>query len=91
MKPRDWFGVLTRGLGLWTFLGGIRSSLAVIAQQSGWLAESANDPKYLSLYAATELGVGLIMLLGADVIVRIAYAATSKRTDTGNETGDKAI
>jgi len=90
MTPRDWFGVVTRGLGLWTFLGGIRSSLAVIAQQSGWLAESVNDPKYLRLYAATELGVGLMMLLGADVIVRVAYSAISKRSDARNETAEKA-
>jgi hypothetical protein len=78
MTSRDWFGVATRVLGRWEILRGFFYFLNVIADRNGWFTNSTTDPKYYSLYAAAELGAGLILLLGADLIVRVSYSVAPK-------------
>jgi hypothetical protein len=67
-----------RLLGLWTILTAAGSFVGIVAQNNGWLTPSANDPKYWYLYTVVELGLGLFMLLGADLIVRVAYSTPQK-------------
>jgi hypothetical protein len=77
MTPRDWFGVVIRSLGLWTILGAIRGFVGLVGQQSGW-TNATTDPKYYYLYTISEFGIGAVMLLGADLIVRLAYSGRSQ-------------
>jgi hypothetical protein len=72
MRPQDWFGVAVRTLGLWRILLGLGYGIALAVQGNGFAMNPMGNQPYFVLGAA-DLFVGLILLLGADVIVRLAY------------------
>jgi hypothetical protein len=61
MNPRDIFGVLVRAAGLWLIV------------QSAMLIVAVFTAPILILALIIECGVGCMLLLGADHIVRAAY------------------
>jgi hypothetical protein len=75
VRPQDWFGVAIRTLGCWNILKALGYSITPIAEQYGWLAGNGTNPRYYYAYCVVELLAGLFMLLGADLIVGIAYRA----------------
>jgi hypothetical protein len=81
MRPQDWFGVAIRTLGVWTLLKAMAGGLSVIGQQNAWFADSGTNPRYYFYYGLADLAVGLLLLLGADVIVGIAYRAPRPGAD----------
>jgi len=74
MQPKDWMGVVVRGLGLWFILQGVLSffSLVVMSIQTspdtqGW------TPKDYVLSIIMYVGVGLIAIGCAEVICGLLY------------------
>jgi hypothetical protein len=61
MNPRDIFGVLVRAAGLW------------LVVQSAMLIVAIFTAPILIVAMIIECGVGCVLLLGADHIVRVAY------------------
>ena len=61
MNPRDIFGVLVRAAGLWLIV------------QSAMLIVAIFTAPILIVALIIECGVGCVLLLGADHIVRAAY------------------
>ena len=61
MNPRDIFGVLVRAAGLWLI---VQSAMLIVAVFSA---------PVLIVALIVECGVGCVLLLGADHIVRAAY------------------
>jgi hypothetical protein len=70
MRPQDWFGVAIRTLGVWILVRALSYLLAIVGQQ---VAQSATIPRDYYVWGFADLGAGLFMLLGADLIVGIAY------------------
>jgi len=69
MTPRDWFGVLVRGGGLYMFVIAIGQAVAAMAQyDTGWERDRSRVA-----YCLIYLVLGSIALRGADMIVRFAY------------------
>jgi hypothetical protein len=75
MRPQDWFGVAIRTLGVWTLLKAVAFAFSAVGQQNSWFADSGNNSRYYYYYGLVDLAAGLFMLLGADLIVGIAYRA----------------
>jgi hypothetical protein len=73
MKAQDWFGVAVRTLGLWKLLTALGYGLGYVGEVNGWLENSGTNPHYYHLWTIANLACGLALLLGADLIVRIAY------------------
>jgi hypothetical protein len=75
MRPQDWFGVAVRTLGLWNILMGLGYGVALLVQGNGFpmrMNPMGNEHYYFVLGVA-DLLVGLILMLKADFIVRLAY------------------
>jgi hypothetical protein len=87
MRPQDWFGVAIRTLGVWTLLKAMSYALSAIGQQNSWFPDSGTNSRYYYYYGLADLAAGLFMLLGADLIVGIAYRAPRppQQNDEGAE------
>jgi hypothetical protein len=71
MTPRDWFGVLVRGGGLYMVIVAIGQGIAAITEgELGGLPECRRSHV---VYCLTYLVLGSIALRGANMIVRFAY------------------
>ena len=71
MTPRDWFGLLVRGGGLYMLIVAINQGIAAIIE-----GELRNWPEFRRsyvVYCITYLVLGSIALRGANMIVRFAY------------------
>ena len=73
MRPQDWFGVAIRTLGVWTLLRAMSYAFSAIGQQNSWFPDSGTSSRYYYYYGLADLAAGLFLLLGADLIVGIAY------------------
>ena len=81
MTPRDWFGVLVRGGGLYMFVIAIGQAVAAMAQyDTGW----ERDRSHVA-YCLIYLVLGSIALRGADMIVRFAYPDEPIRSSNGDD------
>jgi hypothetical protein len=70
MMAKDWFGVIVRAGGLYLVIAGICSGLLVIAgDDAGRLYGAA----YHATQVLSELVIGVILLGGANLIVRFSY------------------
>jgi hypothetical protein len=73
MKPKQFFGVVLRAMGVW-WLGNAAVELFHLAfKLDGVPTGSQLTWQYNLMFFAANLLVGLIMFLGADGIVRFAY------------------
>jgi len=76
MRPRMWFGVALRAMGVWWLGYAVVEILTMIFKLDG-VPISATVPWQANLmYAAANALVGLVMFLGADGIARFAYRET---------------
>ena len=70
MTPKDWFGVLVRGAGLYLIV-------IAIGQGAAALLEREMDPLHVSSsrmpYCLLYLGAGVLAIRFADAVVRFAY------------------
>jgi hypothetical protein len=73
MRPQDWFGVAIRTLGAWTLLKAVAFAFSAVGQQNSWFPDSGTNSRYYYYCGLADLAAGLVMLLGADLIVGIAY------------------
>jgi hypothetical protein len=85
MRPQDWFGVALRALGVWTLLKAASYGLSTVGQQNGWFPDSGTNARYYFYFGLADLVAGLVLLLGADVIVGIAYRAPPQSPDDRSE------
>ncbi len=73
MKPKHFFGVVLRAMGVW-WLGDAASSAFHLAfKLDGVPLGTQATWQYSLMYCASSALVGLVMFLGADDIVRLAY------------------
>ncbi len=85
MRPQDWFGVALRTLGVWTLLKAGAYGLSTIGQEHAWLPDGGTNARYYFYFGLADLAAGLFLLLGADVIVGIAYRAPPQSPDNRSE------
>ena len=82
MRPQDWFGVAVRTLGVWTLLRALSYSLSMFGKQNDWFADSVGtSARGYYFYCLADLAAGLFMLLGADLIVGVAYRTRRGKAD----------
>jgi hypothetical protein len=83
MTPRDWFGVLVRGGGLYMLIVAINQDIAAIIE-----GELRNWPEFRRsyvVYCITYLVLGSIALRGANMIVRFAYPEEPTRPSSADD------
>ena len=73
MKPKQFFGAILRAMGVWCLGGAVFDGFNVAMKLDGVPTGSQYTWQYSLMYGAANALVGLIMLLGADGIVRFAY------------------
>jgi hypothetical protein len=73
MKPKQFFGVLLRAMGVWCLGGVVFDAFSLVFKLDGVPIGSQYTWQYSLMYGAANALVGLIMFLGADAIVRFAY------------------
>jgi hypothetical protein len=88
MRPQDWFGVALRTLGVWTLLKAGAYGLSAIGLQNSWFPDLGANARYYFYFGLADLVAGLLLLLGADVIVGIAYRAPPQGGDGRSEPSD---
>jgi hypothetical protein len=73
MKSRQFFGVVLRAMGVWWLGDAVVGVFNVAMKLDGVPSGSQLTWQNSFMFAAAQTLVGLIMLLGADGIVRFAY------------------
>jgi hypothetical protein len=82
MTPKDWFGVLVRGGGLYMLVVAIGQGIAAITEgELGGLPEFRRSHV---VYCITYLVLGIISLRGANMIVRFAYPEEPARPSSAD-------
>ncbi len=75
MSPRDLFGVVVRGIGVWTCIQGVTAAYYAILKTVQIAPVSSISPAYDRLMAAFYLALGLGLIVLADYFVRLIYGA----------------
>jgi hypothetical protein len=73
MKPKQFFGVILRAMGVWCICGTVIGAFEVAFKLDGVQTGSQYTWQYSLLYCAANALIGLVMFLGADGIVKFAY------------------
>jgi hypothetical protein len=73
MRPKQFFGVVLRAMGVWCLGGAVIEAMSMVFKLDGVPTGSQYTWQYSLMYCAGNALVGLVMLLGADGIVRFAY------------------
>lgn len=80
MRPRDWFGVAVRVLGLWFFTEAAERLYWVILKTDFGLGNPEITVKQEGMHAAFYCLLALILLFLADPIVWLVYGLPPKVT-----------
>jgi hypothetical protein len=75
MRPRQLFGVLVRLVGVWCLSSAIVEAIEVIAKLDGMPTGSNHTWQFSLIAAGGNLLAALILIGGADTVVKIAYPA----------------
>jgi len=72
MKPKDWFTVGVRLIGVWWLVEAAQESIYLASAELGYLKSSIYTPGNYAVHAVGNLLVGLFLISGAQVLVAFA-------------------
>ena len=72
MKPKDWFGVGVRLLGVWMLLNAVTELSGVVESEFGYTKYTTITPGAYAIHAAIDFAVGLFLLSGPGIITSLA-------------------
>jgi len=88
MKPRDLFGVLVRGGGLWVAWYGFYDALYAIIERMGLLPTAQISAQTHALYAFVYFVLAIIVIRTADHIVNFAYEGSREPVEGSSRDSD---